>query len=81
MPDGDVGRLAKRLWAARALLPLIGTSGADRRSEFAARGVTRFLEKPWQLGDLLRALDTSNPRFRRVVPLDPWMSVRFPRDV
>jgi CheY-like chemotaxis protein len=80
MPDGDVGQLVKRLRAARALLPLIGTSGADRCSEFAARGVTRFLEKPWQLGDLLRALHTSNPRFWRVAPLDPWMSARFPRD-
>jgi CheY-like chemotaxis protein len=80
MPDDDVGHLVKRLRAARALLPLIGTSGADRRSEFAARGVTRFLEKPWQLGDLLRALDTSNPRFWRVEPPDPWMWAGFPRD-
>ena len=80
MPDGDVGYLVKRLRAERAVLPFIGTSGADRRSEFAARGVTRFLEKPWQLGDLVRALDVSNPRFQRVAPLDPWMSARFPRD-
>jgi CheY-like chemotaxis protein len=57
MPDGDVGHLVKRLRTARAVLPLIGTSGADRRDEFAERGVTRFLEKPWQLGDLVRALD------------------------
>jgi DNA-binding NtrC family response regulator len=80
MPDDDVDCLVKRLRAARAVLPLIGTSGADRSSEFAARGVTRFLEKPWQLGDLVRAVDTSNPRFWRVPPLDPWMSARFPRD-
>lgn len=56
MPDGDVGHLVERLRAARASLPLIGNSGADRREEFARRGVTRFLEKPWQLGDLVQAL-------------------------
>jgi CheY-like chemotaxis protein len=55
MPDGDVGLLVKRLRAARAVLPLIGTSGADRRNEFAEHGVTRFLEKPWALGDLVLA--------------------------
>jgi CheY-like chemotaxis protein len=52
MPDGDVGHLVKRLRSVRALLPLIGTSGGDRRDDFAERGVTRFLEKPWQLADL-----------------------------
>ncbi len=57
MPDGDVGHLVKRLRTARAVLPLIGTSGADRRNEFAKRGVTQFLEKPWQLGDLVRAVN------------------------
>ena len=80
MPDGDVGRLVNRLRTARAVLPLIGTSATDRRSEFAARGVTRFLEKPWQLGDLVRAVDASNPRFPRMASLDPWSSARFPRD-
>ena len=79
MPDGDVGHLVKRLRATRAVLPLIGTSAADRRSEFAARGVTQFLEKPWQLRDLVRAV-TSNPRLRRVAPLDPWISARFSHD-
>jgi hypothetical protein len=57
MPDGDVGHLVKRLRTARAVLPLIGTSGTDRRNEFAERGVTRFLEKPWLIGDLLRAVN------------------------
>ena len=57
MPDGDVGQLVKRLRAARAVLPLIGTSAIDRRDEFAERGVTQFLEKPWELGDLARAVN------------------------
>ena len=57
MPDGDVGHLVKRLRTARAVLPLIGTSATDRRNEFAERGVTQFLEKPWELGDLARAVN------------------------
>lgn len=57
MPDGDVGRLIQRLRSARAVLPLIGTSAIDCREEFAERGVTRFLEKPWQLEDLVREVD------------------------
>lgn len=56
MPDGDVGRLVNRLRTVHTALPLIGTSAVDRRSEFAARGVTQFLEKPWQLTDLVRAV-------------------------
>jgi len=57
MPDGDVGHLVRRLRTARAVLPLIGTSSIDRRDEFAERGVTQFLEKPWELDDLMRALE------------------------
>jgi CheY-like chemotaxis protein len=56
MPDGDIGHLVKRLRTARAALPLIGTSGSDRRDDFARRGVDTFLEKPWELGDLMRVL-------------------------
>jgi CheY-like chemotaxis protein len=56
MPDGDVGHLVKRLRAARAELPLLGTSATDRQREFAERGVTQFLEKPWELEDLVRAV-------------------------
>lgn len=57
MPDGDVDSLVKRLRTARAALPLIGTSGADRRLAFEERGVSGFLEKPWQLDALVRTLD------------------------
>ena len=53
MPDGDVGRLAQRLRWQRPALPVVGTSAGDRRSEFAARGVDRFLPKPWALDDLI----------------------------
>jgi CheY-like chemotaxis protein len=61
MPDGDVGQLVERLRTAHTLLPLIGTSGTDRRDEFAERGLTQFLEKPWQLGDLVRCFDSTLP--------------------
>ena len=59
MPDGDVGRLVQRLQWLRPALPLVGTSASDRRSEFAIRGVDRFLPKPWGLDDLIHVADWS----------------------
>jgi CheY-like chemotaxis protein len=59
MPDGDVGRLVRRLHFQRPRLSLVGTSASDRRSEFAARGVARFLPKPWTLDDLIHVADWS----------------------
>ena len=57
MPDGDVGRLVQRLHWLRPALPLVGTSASNRRSEFAAREVDRFLPKPWALDDLIQVAD------------------------
>jgi CheY-like chemotaxis protein len=69
MPDGDVGRLVRRLHGQRPSLPVVGTSGSDRRSEFAARGVDRFLPKPWTLDDLIHVTDWSGaPTGRGPVP-------------
>jgi CheY-like chemotaxis protein len=82
MPDGYVGQLVKRLRRARPSLPLIGTSGAERRTEFAQHGVTQFLEKPWQLGDLVRAVElvsASNPRRQGVESPDPCVSAHSRR--
>ena len=59
MPDGDVSRLVQRLRWQRPALSLVGTSAGDRCSEFAARGVDRFLPKPWSLDDLTRVADWS----------------------
>lgn len=59
MPDGDPGYLARRLRGRWPSLPVVGTSGLDRRSEFAARGVDRFLRKPWTLDDLIQVADWS----------------------
>jgi two-component system KDP operon response regulator KdpE len=55
MPCGDVGHLVTRLRSTHATIPLIGTSGLDRRAEFAERGVSEFLGKPWKLDALLHA--------------------------
>jgi CheY-like chemotaxis protein len=66
MPDGDVDRLIPRLRWQRPDLTLVGTSGSDRRSEFATRGVDRFLAKPWSLDDLIRVAGWSEPSVGRV---------------
>jgi CheY-like chemotaxis protein len=57
MADGDVGHLVRRLHSQRPGLPLVGTSASARGSEFAARGVARFLPKPWTLDDLIHVAD------------------------
>jgi two-component system nitrogen regulation response regulator GlnG len=57
MPDGDIGLLVDRLRAAHPDLPLIGNSGQDRAHDFAERGVAVFLEKPWKLETLQRAMN------------------------
>jgi CheY-like chemotaxis protein len=64
MPDADVGHLIHRLRVARTALPLIGTSGTDHRDDFAELGVMHFLEKPWQLRDLVRCLELPLPARR-----------------
>ncbi len=56
MPCGDVGELVKQLRTLHATIPLIGTSGSDRRIDFAERGVPTFVGKPWQLDALVRAV-------------------------
>jgi len=66
MPDGDVGRLIRRLLRQRPGLTLVGTSASERRSEFVARGVDRFLPKPWILDDLLRVAQWSDLPVGRV---------------
>lgn len=56
MPGGDVAGFVEEARAARPGLTIVGTSGIDRRSEFLARGVDRFLEKPFPLEELLGLL-------------------------
>jgi len=66
MPDGDVGRLVRRLRLRRPGLTLVGTSASDRRAEFTARGIDRFLPKPWTLDDLLQVTQWSEISVGRV---------------
>lgn len=54
MPDGDVTRLLRRLNWHKPSLRVVGTSGADRRADFAERGVHLFLSKPWALDELIQ---------------------------
>lgn len=69
MPDGDVSRLVRHLRQQRPQLRLLGTSGADCRSEFAARGVDDFLPKPWAIADLIHVADwaEAHPQSRVVL--------------
>ncbi len=55
-PGSDIISFLRELKAIRSTVTLIGSSGDDRASEFAALGVSRFLAKPWRLPDLLDLL-------------------------
>jgi CheY-like chemotaxis protein len=57
MANRDAGDLVRRIRAIRPHLVLVGTSGVDRSAEFVARGVHRYLHKPWTIGDLLALLN------------------------
>ncbi|MGE0712305.1 MAG: response regulator [Planctomycetota bacterium] len=59
MPDGDVGALIEAMRRARPDLVLVGNSGGERARDFEDRGVTRYLAKPWLLGDLVALLASS----------------------
>jgi CheY-like chemotaxis protein len=52
----DVGLIVEALRRLRPELAIVGNSGADRRAEFADAGVTRYLQKPWRLADLVALL-------------------------
>lgn len=53
-PTGaEVGKLVELLRAIRPGLTIIGNSGADRRSDFFSAGVTRYLQKPWRVEQLI----------------------------
>ncbi|MCK6485163.1 MAG: response regulator [Phycisphaerae bacterium] len=51
-----VGPLVTRLRQLRPSLVFVGNSTIDRREDFAAHGVTRFLQEPWDIDDLIRLL-------------------------
>ena len=49
----DVGAIVNSVRKICSDMIIVGNSGADRRSEFAAAGVSRYLQKPWRVEDLL----------------------------
>jgi CheY-like chemotaxis protein len=53
---GQASAFIQQLSSVRPDLVVVGTSGGDRREAFAALGVTRFLQKPWRVDDLLNLL-------------------------
>lgn len=61
MPDGDVGDLVGRIRAVRPGMLLVGNSAADRKHDFALRGVDLFLPKPWRTADLLQLVGEARP--------------------
>lgn len=49
-------RVVELIRAVRPTIQVVGNSGSDRRAEFAAAGVTSYLQKPWRVEDLLELL-------------------------
>lgn len=56
LPGFDVPEMVRAMRAIRPDLELVGNSASERREEFAAMGIDRFIFKPWRLGDLVAVL-------------------------
>jgi len=56
MPCMDPAALVAQTRAVRPDVVIVGNSGADHRSDFAALGVSLYLEKPWRVGELIDML-------------------------
>lgn len=54
--DSRIGEMVSRLRQTRPEATVIGNSGFDRRAEFAAAGVEKYLQKPWRVAELIRLL-------------------------
>jgi len=57
MPGVDLPGLVQKMKSIRPELELIGNSATERRAEFHALGIDRFIFKPWRLGDLVAVLE------------------------
>ena len=69
LPDGPGEEVARQLRQRRPDLPVILTTGADAtaaRARLAGNGPVGVLEKPYQLNDLIRVLDTLQTTARGV---------------
>jgi CheY-like chemotaxis protein len=48
-----IDKVVESLRAIRPSLMIVGNSGAERRSDFASAGVSRYLQKPWRVEQLV----------------------------
>jgi DNA-binding NtrC family response regulator len=54
----DLGAFVKELSTIRPRVKVVGTSAEDHRRAFKAMGVNRYLDKGWQLSDLISVVDS-----------------------
>jgi DNA-binding NarL/FixJ family response regulator len=56
LPDDNTAALASELEAVRPHVRIVGTSGRDHRADFLQLGVSRYIQKPWTIDDLIDAV-------------------------
>lgn len=56
MPIEDLGSFVTQLYTIRPEVKVVGTSATDHGREFASIGVHRYLDKGWQIADLIEAV-------------------------
>jgi DNA-binding NtrC family response regulator len=56
MPSGSVSELLDTFRALRPDVRVVGTAATDRSEEFSALGVERYLERGWDISDLVATL-------------------------
>lgn len=56
IPGSDVPRFARDLRAMADRVSVVGHSGLDRRADFSALGIPRFVPKPWRIHDVVEVL-------------------------
>lgn len=59
--NGQMGSLVTAINSIRSDVTIVGISASDRREDFAAVGVGRFLLKPWTLNELIDVLTPAEP--------------------
>ena len=52
----DLGAFVEKLTAIRPEIKVVGTSATDHRHEFKKLGVSRYLDKGWQIADLIQVV-------------------------
>jgi CheY-like chemotaxis protein len=62
LPD-NTAAIAAELEAVRPHVRIVGTSGRDHRADFAQLGVSRYIQKPWTIDDLIDAMRDPAPSY------------------